>query len=118
MARPIPLARGRTHTRVAGRMNGYETKYSLILEAERRRGDIAAWWYESVKLKLAPATFLTMDFMVLYPDGLVELVDVKGSFQEDDARVKLKVAAETYPLFRFKVAALVKGTWRVEGFDR
>lgn len=60
--------------------------------------------YEGVKLKLAPATFFTPDFIVMLSGGEIELHETKG-FMED-AAVNLKVAAT---LFRFPVKVITRG---------
>jgi hypothetical protein len=44
----------------------------------------------------------TPDFMVIAEDDVVEFHEVKGGFWRDDAKVKIRVAAELYPMFRFK----------------
>ena len=79
-------------------MNRTEEAYAQHLEVQRRAGAIAAWWWESVKLRLADKTWYTPDFLVQLPDGALELHEVKG-YLEDDAAVKLKVVAELYWLF-------------------
>lgn len=93
----LPVARGRV--REHGTMNGTEQAYSMQLEARKRSGEVLWWRYEGIKLRLAPKTFLTPDFSVMLATGELELHEVKG-FMEDDAAVKLKVAADQYP-FRF-----------------
>lgn len=85
----------------AGAMNKTEAAYDAHLEAEQRAGRVLWRRFEGIKLRLADNTFLTMDFAVLAADGVMELHDVKG-FMEDDANVKVKVAASMYP-FRFVV---------------
>lgn len=85
---------------VEGQMNGLEARYSQHLELLRNTGRVASWRFEAVKLKLAPKTFLTVDFWVVLPDGGIELHEVKG-FWEEDARVKTKVAAEMFHEFQF-----------------
>lgn len=89
----------------AGQMNKTEAAYAALLEDRQRAGDVLWWKFEGVKLRLADNTFLTMDFCVLRRDCVLELVDVKGGAAvfSDDARVKVKVAAATYP-FRFVIA--------------
>lgn len=114
LRRALPMARGRTATRVAGRMNKTEGRYAALLEAEKRSGAVAAWWYEPLKFRLADRTYYTPDFMVLHADGGVEFCDVKGGHQEDDFRVKVKTVAEMFPLFRFTVASERRGAWKVE----
>lgn len=85
---------------VNGEMNGLESRYASHLETQRMIGAIAKWRFEAVKLRLARKTFITVDFWIVYPDGHVELHDAKG-FWEEDARVKMKVAAEMFDEFDF-----------------
>ena len=82
-----------------GTMNRLETKYAQHLEMRKRAGEIEAYAFEAVKLRLAVSTFLTIDFVVVMPSGAVELHEVKG-YWEDDARVKIKVAAQMFPWWR------------------
>jgi hypothetical protein len=90
-----------------GEMNKLESAYAAFLEAERRLGLIHWWVYEAVKLKLCKKTHLTVDFFVMTADGDLEAHECKG-FMEEDANVKLKVAASLYP-FRFKLIRKAKG---------
>jgi hypothetical protein len=85
--------------RVPGSMNKLEAAYGAHLEAAFRAGAIAAFAFEPEKLRLADKTFFTPDFRVVTSDGFIEFHEVKG-FWEDDARVKIKVAAEMHP-YRF-----------------
>jgi hypothetical protein len=48
-------------------------------------------------------------------DGLLELHEVKGGPWQDDARVKIKVAAALYP-FRFIAIRARAGGWEREEF--
>ena len=82
-----------------GQMNGTEAAYAAELAQRQSAGEVAWYRFEGVKLRLADATFYTPDFAVMRADGLLEMHEVKGHWQ-DDARVKIKVAAEQYP-FRF-----------------
>ena len=50
-------------------------------------------------MRLADNTFYTPDFAVLAADCVMECHEVKGWWQ-DDARAKIKIAADLYP-FRF-----------------
>lgn len=89
----------------AGMMNRTEAAYAKLLDDRKIAGDVLWWKFEGVKLRLADGCFLTMDFAVLRQDRVLELVDVKGGAAvfSDDAKVKVKVAAATYP-FRFVIA--------------
>jgi hypothetical protein len=102
-----------------GKMNKTEQAYANRLELLKHAGEILWYKFEGIKLRLADKTFLTVDFAVLNKDGLLEMQDVKGSkaIYTDDAKVKMKVAAETYP-FVFKVVypkpKRLGGGWQIE----
>lgn len=88
-----------------GTMNKTEARFSQLLELERHAGKVKWWKFEGIKLMLAKNTSITVDFAVLPDTGILTMIDVKGSkaMVTDDARAKMKVAAELYP-FVFKVA--------------
>ncbi len=96
------LALGRLKT---GEMNKTEAAYAERLRALQAAGEILWHRFEGLKLRLADNTFLTVDFAVMRADGQLEMHDVKGSkaIYTDDAKVKMKVAAQMYP-FVFVVA--------------
>lgn len=102
----------------AGAMNKTEVAYDEYLAALLYGGSILWYRFEGIKLRLADNTFYTPDFAVMLADGTIECHEVKG-FWQDDARVKIKVAADQYP-FRFvAVKALPKkhgGGWSIEEF--
>lgn len=99
---------------VAGQMNGTEREHAGNLDALKAAGQVVAYWFEGVTFKLAQDTRYTPDFLVLLANGELEVHEVKGSFVRDDARVKLKLAADRYPL-RFvmmqKQAKKLGGKW-------
>lgn len=96
----------------AGAMNRTEAAYAAHLELLRAAGEIQWHRFEGVKLRLADKTFLTVDFAVMAESGQLEMHEVKG-FMEEDANVKLKVAASMYP-FVFKLVRRAKGgTWNI-----
>lgn len=82
-----------------GRMNKLEESYAAYLETLRLGGEITAWSFESIKFRLADRTWYEPDFLVIAADLELQIHEVKGHW-EDDARVKIKVAAEQFP-FRF-----------------
>ena len=102
-----------------GRMNKTEAAYAQHLELQRLAGELLWYRFEAIKLRLATKTFYTPDFAVISRDGVVQLHEVKGHW-EDDARVKIKVAAEMYPFFRFLAVQKRRqrdgGGWKVETF--
>lgn len=85
-----------------GEKNKTEQAYEQHLKLLQNSGQILWYTFEGLKFRLADKTFYTPDFVVMRSDGLIELHEVKGArvIFADDARVKIKVAAELYP-FRF-----------------
>ena len=99
------------------RMNKLEGRYSReVLEVWKRAGEIEDYKFEALKFRLADSTFYTPDFMVCFKDH-IEMHETKG-FWRDDARVKIKVAAEMFKAFRFMAVQWHRkaGVWIYEGF--
>lgn len=104
----------------AGQMNKTEEAYAAYLEQLKYSGAVLWYKFEGIKLRLAKKTFYTVDFFVMPASRELEAHEVKG-FWTDDARVKIKVAADMYPVFRFvaikKGAKSDGGGWSVESFE-
>ena len=98
-----------------GAKNKTETAYGHHLQLLLTAGEILWYRFEGIKLRLADKTFYTADYNVMRADGLLEMHEVKGVWT-DDARVKIKVAADQYP-FRFIAVKKSKGGWEYEYFD-
>lgn len=103
-----------------GERNKTEARYeNEVLKPALFSGSIFWYSFEGIKLRLADNTFLTIDFPVMNADGVLEMIDVKGAAAvfQDDAKVKMKVAAELFP-FAFSVVYPVPkkegGGWRKE----
>ena len=101
-----------------GAMNKTESAYDAHLALQQHAGAIVWRKFEGLKLRLADNTFYTPDFAVMAADGVMELHEVKG-FWQDDARAKIKIAADMYP-FRFRAVMVRKkkdgGGWAEEHF--
>jgi hypothetical protein len=101
-----------------GAMNKTEAAYAATLDARRYAGEVAWFKFEGVKLRLADNTFYTPDFAVMLADGALEMHEVKG-FWQDDARAKIKIAADLYPMRFVAIKARSKkegGGWASEEF--
>ena len=99
-------------------MNKLEESYAEYLRGQQQAGEIDWFAFEAIKLKLADNTFYAPDFLVLKMNGDLEVHEVKG-FWEDDARVKIKVAASLFPFHFRAITRLPKrdgGGWGVELF--
>ncbi len=98
-------------------MNKLEARYAReVLDIRQMAGEIVSWKYEAVKLRLAKRTWYTPDFFLFVDDmrsPWFEIHEVKGHW-EDDARVKIKVAAEMFPEFKFVAVQYKKGIWIYE----
>ncbi|WP_437231049.1 DUF1064 domain-containing protein [Planctomicrobium sp. SH661] len=92
--------------RKRGEMNSVEAQYAALLNANE---NVATWWFEPFSLTLShptegqPARY-TPDFLVLMTDGTTYVDDVKASkgFDDKASIVRIKTAAELYPLWIFR----------------
>lgn len=123
-AKPAPVAQTQKQkTQALGRlktgaMNKTESSYGEHLEWLKHTGKIAWYKFEGMKFRLADNTFYTPDFAVLLSTGELEAHEVKGHW-EDDARAKIKIAADMYPLRFIAVQPKRKkdgGGWKIEEF--
>jgi len=105
------FALGRLKT---GEMNKTEEAYQRELELRKISGDVSWYKFEGIKFRLADNTFYTPDFAVMLADGTMEAHEVKG-FWQDDAKAKIKIAADMYP-FRF-IAVKVRAKREGGGFS-
>lgn len=115
VAQTAPKAiRARGRRRTPGQMNATEAKYAAYLEHRQRVGEIVWYGFEAVTLKIAPDCRWTVDFMVMLPDGAIEMLDTKGGKKnkrtgkrtfhaEEDAIVKVRAAAAKFSMFSFAV---------------
>ena len=90
--RPTKLAKAR---RVAGRMNKLEAEFEFMFLRRRPHG------FEELTFRLGDDCRYTPDFWSLDDDDVLALDETKG-FWRDDAKVKIRVAAEKYPQFRWR----------------
>lgn len=104
----------------AGVMNKTEADYEKHLKALMHAGEIIWYRFEGYKFRLADNTFYTPDFAVMLPSGLMQMHEVKG-YWLDDARQKIKIAADQYPHPFIAVMKRKKkdgGGWSFEEFPR
>jgi hypothetical protein len=99
MPRPIRIAKGRRPGSRKGRTK-LEGEFLNLLIVSKHEGTILDYREQPMGLRLAPNTFYHPDFLVIDRDQTVTVYEVKGHW-EDDARVKIKVAAKEFPWFRF-----------------
>lgn len=95
----------------SGEMNKTEAAYERVLRARQQAGEIEWYQFEGMTFRLAKKTRYTPDFTVMLNNGEFQCHEVKG-FMMDDANVKIKCAAEMYPI-RFFVVRLVRKQWEI-----
>lgn len=125
----FPLAKAREYS-IA--MNDEERKFAHHLDHRMANGDILRWWFQPWKFLLADKCSYTPDFVILHNDQTFEIADVKafwkaskkalaknakakgGVHVEEDAKVKAKVAARMWPVFRWTYRYRLDGEWKSE----
>ena len=110
---------GRALVRHRGVMNDTERAYALFLELCVRDDTLVAWDFEPERLRIGDGAYYTPDFRLVYPDGVVEFVEVKGRGRgrggadiahcEEAAAVRLKAAAERHWMYRFALVFPARG---------
>ena len=99
-----------------GIQNKLESRYeNEVLKPLLKAGEIFGYVYEGIRVKLAKNTTYTPDFLVIFPDR-VELHECKGRWMQA-ARVKIKVAAEQYPWFKWLAVQWKNKRWTIEEFN-
>ena len=106
-------------------MNKTESAYAAHLYAQRIMGTVLWHQFEPITIKLGHDCRLTPDFLVMYPDGHLELHDTKGAtkiktgrkagqtkaYVEEDALVKAKVCAQNFVIPIYFVWLEKNGEW-------
>ena len=96
-------------------MNKTEARFAQVLDLRKLAGEILWFEFEMVTLKLATDTRFTPDFCALNAASEFEFYEVKG-YMQDDAFVKIKVAAKLFPARFYLVYAKPKkdgGGWDI-----
>ncbi len=92
--------------------NKTEAAFDRHLADLKVLGKIEHYEWESVNLRLAGRTWLRLDFLVRLRGPRLVFLDVKGKEWEDDAAVKMKVAAEQHQwLATFWVVRRCGASW-------
>lgn len=85
-------------------MNKTEARFvQEYLEPLKALKHIVSYQFEAVKVCVGTdRCWLTVDFVVVWHDGSIEYIDVKGGGpHEDDALVKIKAAAKQFPEYHW-----------------
>ncbi len=113
---------GRSRTRVGFRcgMNKTESEYALILEAQKRSGQILRYEFEGVTLRFANVRY-TPDFVLFnnlgvedQPNSALTFIEVKGAFikgNRERAVERFRHAKTYWPEFSFEMWQKKDGQW-------
>ena len=105
-------------------MNKTESAYADRLELLKGAGEIIDWSFQPEKLRLSYSSvpgkkaasgpaFYTPDFRVQASDGTIEFHETKGHWRTA-AKVRIRVAADLHPMFRFVAVYKEKTGWKLE----
>lgn len=104
-------------------MNRTEAEYAEHLRERLLVNEIRWWAFEAWKFRLADKTYYTPDFIVVLNDLRIEAHEVKALWGtgkpgwHEDARVKIKVAAEQHPV-HFVAVTKTRDGWEFEHFGQ
>lgn len=102
----------------SGELNKTESAYKDHLDQLVLAGDVVWYKFEGLTFKLADNLRYTPDFIVMNKSGELEAIEVK-SWWVGDAKAKIKMASESFPIKFTAVYAKPKkdgGGWKVEEF--
>lgn len=108
------------------RMNGTETRFSLILESMLRRDEIVEWRFEGISLawgedpKTGKPMWYTPDFYVVVEEHLdcekvfkrQKLIEVKGAHIREKDLVRFKGCRSDWTDIDFEMHQWKGGTWQ------
>ena len=90
----VPAHKTQGHT--DGVPNGLESAYMDRLRMLLAAGEVKAFWFEAVKVRLTAKRWFLCDFLIQFADGHFEFHDTKGWMRED-AALKAEFTAEVFP---------------------
>lgn len=94
------------------RCNKTEAAFGLILEAQKRRGDISDYGFQLITVRIGDDCRYTPDYAVERKGQKIELIEIKGPFIREDAMVKFKAAKELHGnYFDFSMWQRKAGNW-------
>jgi hypothetical protein len=87
----------------------WEKEYAAELAAS---SGVGLWKYEPMRFRLADGAWYKPDFMWIDYSGKIHFDEIKG-FERPAAILRWKVAAELYPMFKWRMLTKRDGAWIV-----
>ncbi len=95
--------------------NKTETRFELsYLGPMLVDGALRVVRFEAVTLRLANGLVYTPDFWAITRANETVFYEVKGPYIREDGKIKLKMAAQTYPDYTFYLARWADNEWWIE----
>lgn len=105
------------------RQNRTEAEYGLILEAQKRRGEIVDYRPFGIRLEWGcdPRTgkpmvyspdWFVLDYMADSLAAGIRLIEIKGGFARPKDVIRFKGCRAEWPMFRFELHQKTKEGWR------
>lgn len=109
-----PTAPRKPHERVDDRYRSKtERDYAARLDTIRGAGEIVRYGYECMKVRISASHWYTPDFFVVFPDGHVEIHEVKGYLRRHESIAYSVVAEVISPIPLVLVQRAGRGwTWK------
>ncbi len=117
----LKLGRSRTRIGIRCGMNKTESEYALILEAQKRAGEILRYEFEGITLRFSNVKY-TPDFIIFLNPAAdwkgqptLKFIEVKGPFikgNRERAVERFRHAKTFWPEFTFEMHQRTKGGWR------
>jgi hypothetical protein len=76
--------------------------------------DVTRFVYHPFTIQLAQKKAYTPDFLIEFPDGRIQVEEVKGHLKMKNARdsiTRLHVAAAKLPMFDWRLTMRIRGQW-------
>ncbi len=92
-------------------MNKTETRFSELLDEQKKCGLIAGYEFEGITVKLADGSRYTPDFAIMENRGTIWFVETKCEFIREAAMVRFKVAKSKWTQFKFELWQWKNSEW-------
>ncbi len=109
---------GKVKIKKRGRMNRVEQEYAMILEAQKRAGEILRYEFEGITLRFAGVKY-TPDFVVISANSVLShalrYIEVKGPWikgNRERAIERYRHAKTYWPEFTFEMHQKTKAGWK------
>ncbi len=94
--------------------NQLELAFGERLNIAKLHNQIEEWWLKPFTrgLQIGPAMTFQIDFMVWeHAKDETFMIDTKGPWTDGDSRLKIKIAAEKFPMWRWLIVTRANGIW-------